>query len=61
MGNIIAVVLAVTVVFTGALVGGRMYDVRLADAATIALEAKQKANAIESARVTARFKASLKD
>lgn len=61
MGNVFAVVLAVAVVFTGALVGGRVHDVRLAEAATIALEAKQQADAIESARITARFKASLKD
>ena len=61
MGNIIAVVLAVAVVFTGALVGGRMYDVRLTEAATTALESKQKTDAIENARITARFKASLKD
>lgn len=61
MGNIIAIVLAVAVVLTGALVGGRVYDVRLAEAASIALEAKQQADAIENARITTRFKASLKD
>ena len=61
MGNVFAVILAVAVVFTGAIVGGRVYDVRLAEAATSALEAKQQAAAIENARITARFKASLKD